>query len=145
MERGSVLHMFSIASSRSEQTRTTLPPSLLSLSSLSLFSSSFLSTPSMPTKTAYNVTADELFSLRGSFSFKKSASYFPGMYPCLVCRKKLHARILLYPRNERSYLRIQSRGYMLSLPSKLYPVSLQLPSNHPISADAFFHTPSTPK
>lgn len=39
MERGSVLHMFSIASSRSEQTRTTLPPSLLSLSSLSLFSS----------------------------------------------------------------------------------------------------------
>lgn len=51
----------------------------------------------------YSITAGgELFFFRGSFSFKKSASYFSETWsfpqttpPSLAYREKLHARVLL--------------------------------------------------
>lgn len=109
--------MFSIASSRSEQTRTiplsfSLFPLLLSLSLPLSILQFLLSTPSMPAKTAYNVTADKLFSLRGSFSFKKSASYFPRctLASCVARNYTLAS----FSARERPYLRIQSRGHPFS-------------------------------
>jgi len=63
----------------------------------------------------------ELFSFRGSFSFKKSASYFPGTLLLLPSRKKLHARVLLQSRtsvspNSISRIRSPSRNFVPSLP-----------------------------
>lgn len=74
---------------------------------------------------AYDITIDELFPLRSSFSFKKTASYFCGTCPRLVCRKKLHACILP---DSRTFVSPNSISGICSRSTRNFvvpPVSLQ--------------------